>query len=90
VKVEDPALEAEMVRCIKAAGQPVSTDYVAHNLNLCWATAKTVLLTMALKKQIKAVKTTKSFIFVAAETIFSLPTEKKAEAAMLQKTSTNK
>ena len=62
-KVGDPEIQAKVVKLIKAAGMPVSVEYIAHSLDIAWATARGILLELALKRKIIAEKTTKSWIF---------------------------
>lgn len=62
-KVDNPQVEIQVVELLKNTPMAVSIDFVAHNLRIHWTTARGLLLNMALKGKIKAVKTTKSFIF---------------------------
>jgi predicted Rossmann fold nucleotide-binding protein DprA/Smf involved in DNA uptake len=47
---------------VKAAGKPVSCDYVAYHLDVSWQTARAILLRLALRGEITATDTTKSWI----------------------------
>jgi hypothetical protein len=59
--------EERILQVMKEANQPVSCDYIAFNLQIGWGTARGILLNMALKGRITALKTTKSFIFLLKE-----------------------
>jgi hypothetical protein len=63
-KIDNPEIEKNTLQIMKEANQPVSCDYVAFKLHVGWGTARGVLLNMALKGKITALKTTKSFIFL--------------------------
>ena len=67
-KIDNPETEEKIIILIKEANQPVSCDYVAFKLQIGWGTARGVLLNMALKGKITAIKTTKSFIFLLPTT----------------------
>jgi hypothetical protein len=43
--------------------------YVAEHLNLAWTTARAVLFDLSLNGQLKAVKTTKSWVFQPQEAV---------------------
>lgn len=62
-KVGDPEIQANVVKLVKEAGMPVSVEYIAHNLDVAWATARGILFELALRREIIAEKTTKSWIF---------------------------
>jgi hypothetical protein len=66
-RINDPETEKTVLDVMKEAEQPVSCDYIAFNLQIGWGTARGVLLNMALKGKITALKTTKSFIFLLKE-----------------------
>jgi len=66
-KIDDPKTEERILQVMKEANQPVSCDYIAFNLQIGWGTARGILLNMALKGRITALKTTKSFIFLLKE-----------------------
>jgi DNA-binding GntR family transcriptional regulator len=59
-----PETEQRTIEMMKKVGQPISIDWLAHNLGVGWGTARGILMNMALKRQIQALKTTKSFIFI--------------------------
>ena len=65
--MDKKSLESRALRILRGSKMPVSIDYVAYNLGVCWATARALLFEMALKGAVKAVKTSKSWIFVAVE-----------------------
>lgn len=48
---------------LKQAGEPVSVKYVSWRLGISWWAAYRRLIELALKGKIKALKTTKSWIF---------------------------
>jgi len=62
--IDNPETEENILRFMREANQPVSCDFVAFKLQIGWGTARGVLLNMALKGKITALKTTKSFIFL--------------------------
>jgi DNA-binding IclR family transcriptional regulator len=62
-KFDNEKTEAEVLDLLKNTPMAASTDYVAHNLNVSWSTARGLLLNMTLKGKIEAEKTTKSLIF---------------------------
>ena len=62
-KVGNPELEARVIKLVKRAGMPISIEYIAHNLDVSWATARAILLELALNDRIVAEKTSKSWIF---------------------------
>ena len=64
---EDPAVVKKVVSVLREAKVPASTDYVAHGADLTWATARAVLLDLALIGKVKATKTTKSWVFELPE-----------------------
>lgn len=63
-KIDNPETEANVLQLMAEAKQPVSCDYIAFKMQIGWGTARGILLNMALKGQITALKTTKSFIFM--------------------------
>jgi hypothetical protein len=63
-KLGNPATETQILDLMKKEGRPVTTGYIAYNIGVCWSTARGVLLDMALKNKLKAVKTTQSFVFI--------------------------
>jgi hypothetical protein len=63
-KIDNPETEANVLQLMVEAKQPVSCDYIAFKMQIGWGTARGILLNMALKGQITALKTTKSFIFM--------------------------
>ena len=68
-RIDNPETEESVLRVMKEANQPVSCDYVAFKMQIGWGTARGVLLNMALKGRITALKTTKSFIFLLKEKV---------------------
>lgn len=60
-------LEDAAVQVVKAAAEPVTTDYVAFHLGVAWNTAKTVLLELAISRRVRATKTSHGWIFAPAE-----------------------
>jgi hypothetical protein len=69
-KFNNADTEKRVLQLLEQAQQPVSTDWIAFNLKICWSTARGLLLNMALKGQIKALKTTKSFVFSPKEAYY--------------------
>ncbi len=62
-KINSPRLRVRVVELVRKTGQPVSMLYVAEHLNLAWTTARAILFDLSLNGQLKAIKTTKSWIF---------------------------
>jgi len=62
--LKDPNFGEAVKRVVAEAEKPVSIDYVAHQLGINWQTARAALLNLALKRQLIAVETTKSFVFL--------------------------
>ena len=63
IKFDDPSIEKNVLKLLKETEKPVSVDYVAFHIKIGWGTARSILLNMALKGTVKAIKTTKSLIF---------------------------
>mgnify|MGYP001054286553 FL=1 len=61
--VREPQFAERVFRLIEARGQPVSVEFVSHNLGICWVTAKTLLLSLAQEGQLEAVRTTMGYVF---------------------------
>jgi hypothetical protein len=61
--VGNEQVENGVIDLLKKTPMAVSCDYVAFHLKICWATARSLLLNMALEKKIEMEKTTKSAIF---------------------------
>ena len=53
----------EVKEYIKTLNMPFTVQDIAKRFNISWNTAKALLLELALEEEIKAVKTTKSYIF---------------------------
>lgn len=62
-KFNNPELEEQIVDLLEETSIPCSIDYVAHNFNLAWGTARAILLDLAVRGKVKTQKTTKSLIF---------------------------
>jgi hypothetical protein len=62
--VENLSKEERVLEIIAKAGMPVSVDYVAFHLKTSWPQARALLFKLASQRKIKAVKTTKSWIFM--------------------------
>ncbi|GEM_PF-2245382 len=61
--VKDINLEMKVIEVIRKAGKPVSIDYVAYHCGISWATARAILFRLVAEGKIKAMDTTKSWIF---------------------------
>jgi len=67
-KFGNPSVQSNIVDLLRETDMPVSVDFVAHNLNIGWGTARAMLLNLAIQGRIKMEKTTKSLIFSIART----------------------
>ena len=56
--------EKSLIELLKKTDFPVSIRFVAKHLGVSWVTARGLLFSAALKGKVKAVKTSKSWIFV--------------------------
>ena len=56
-------LEKKIIQVIEEAGMPVSIQYVAYHVKVSWHTVRAILLKLAAEGKIKAMNTTKSWIF---------------------------
>jgi hypothetical protein len=63
VKFGDPKIEERIIQAIREEKIPVDVGWVANRLGVGWGTASRILLNMALKGKLSALKTTKSFVF---------------------------
>jgi hypothetical protein len=63
VKFGNPNVETQVRKILEGHSEPVSIDLVAFHLKVGWGTARSILLNMALKGEIKFLKTSKGFIF---------------------------
>ena len=55
--------KSEVKEYIKTLDMPFSIQDIAKRFNIAWNTAKALLLELALEGEIKATKTTKSYVF---------------------------
>lgn len=62
-KVNDPRLQQKVKELLRKTTVPVSVDFVAYNIGVSWSTTRVMLLELALKGEIAAEKTSKSWIF---------------------------
>lgn len=62
-KFDNPEVEKQVRQLLQNRSEPASIDLVAYHLKIGWGTARSTLLNMALKGDIKFLKTSKSFIF---------------------------
>ncbi len=53
----------EIKEYIKTLNMPFTVQDIAKRFNIAWNTAKALLLELALEGEIKAMKTTKSYVF---------------------------
>jgi len=58
---------AKVEEIVEKAGKPVSIDYVAYHLGVSWHTARALLLELATQGRLKAIETTKGYVFVPGE-----------------------
>ncbi|GAI10115.1 unnamed protein product [marine sediment metagenome] len=68
-KVGSPKLDKETLEVIRKAEMPVSIQYVANHVNVAWHQARSQLFKLAMEGKIKAVDTTKSWVFYLGEEI---------------------
>ena len=66
-KLDIEELEKQAQALVEGARVPVTVDYIARQLHVAWDTARSILLTLALKGRVSAVKTMKSWIFQTAQ-----------------------
>jgi predicted ArsR family transcriptional regulator len=52
---------------VKKAGKPVSIDYVAYHLGVSWHTARTYLFELVAQGKLKAIVTTRGYVFVPGD-----------------------
>ena len=63
-KIEEiEKMKREIKEYIKTLEMPFSVQDIAKRFNIAWNTAKALLLELALEGEIKATKTTKSYVF---------------------------
>jgi len=62
-KFNDPKLEEQIIELLKKTEIPCSIDFVAHNVEIAWGTARAILLNLVILGKVQTQKTTKSFIF---------------------------
>jgi predicted transcriptional regulator len=67
VKAERHKLMAKVLEIVEKAGKPVSIDYVAYHLGVSWHTARALLLELTAQGKLKAIDTTKSYVFVPGD-----------------------
>mgnify|MGYP000468678188 CR=1 FL=1 len=61
--VKDREFELKVLEVMKKAGKPVSIDYIAYHCGVAWTTARAVLFRLTVEGKVKAIDTTKSWIF---------------------------
>jgi len=66
-KAEQGALESKAVELLERKKMPLSVGYVAFHLKITWQTARGLLLKMSLGGKIRALETSKGYMFVAKE-----------------------
>lgn len=57
----------ELKRFVEKQDMPFTVSDVANTLHINWATARVILLELALNGYVKAVKTSKSYVFLPAK-----------------------
>jgi predicted transcriptional regulator len=67
LKAERSKLMAKALEIVEKAGKPVSIDYVAYHLGVSWHTARALLLELTTQGKLKAIDTTKSYVFVPGD-----------------------
>ena len=67
-KVETERLETQALKIVTKSSIPVTVDYVARQLSIAWDTARALLLGLACREKIQAIKTMKSWIFKPLDT----------------------
>jgi hypothetical protein len=63
-KLEDRETVRSVISLVEATSIPVSVDFVAFNLKLNWATTRALLLQLSLQGELRALKTSKSWVFM--------------------------
>jgi hypothetical protein len=63
VKFGNPDVETQVRQILETHSKPVSIDLVAFHLKVGWGTARSILLNMSLKGQIRFLETSKGFVF---------------------------
>ncbi len=66
-KFDNPEMERKTADSMRKEGQPVSIDWLAHNLGVGWGTARAILMNMSMQGKLKAIRTTKGFVFALKE-----------------------
>jgi hypothetical protein len=66
-KIDNPEFETKVVELIRETGKPVSTDFVANRLGVCWNTSRNVLMNMAFEGRLTAIKTTMGYVFTTKD-----------------------
>ena len=59
--------KSEVKEYIKTLDMPFSIQDIAKKFDISWNTAKAILLELALEGEVKATKTTKSYVFTVKE-----------------------
>jgi hypothetical protein len=62
-KVAEQELETRAISLLEQENMPLSIGYVAYHLKVTWQTARSLLLKMSLRGKIKALETSKGFMF---------------------------
>jgi hypothetical protein len=66
-KIDNPEFETKVVELIRETGKPVTTDFVANRLGVCWNTSRNVMMNMAFEGRLVAIKTTMGYVFTIKE-----------------------
>jgi hypothetical protein len=56
-------MESNVLDLLEKENMPLTIGFVAFNLKITWQTARSLLLTMSLTGKIKALETSKGFLF---------------------------
>jgi hypothetical protein len=62
-KEAEQELETRALKLLEKENMPLSIGFVAFHLKVTWQTARYLLLKMSLRGKIKALETTKGFMF---------------------------
>jgi predicted transcriptional regulator len=67
VRMDRRKVLAQILETVKKAGKPVSIDYVAYHLGVSWHTAKAYLFELVAQGKLKAIETTKGYVFAPGD-----------------------
>jgi predicted transcriptional regulator len=74
-------LKQKAMKILQESGMPLGVGEVAKKLNIAWATARAVLLTLEAEGKVSALKTSKSYVYFPKERGTLFTTQLKSEGA---------